>query len=128
MNTVESRHAMKVPLKGRFDNPVLENIYARRSVREFTGDRVPDELVGQILRAGTYAPSGVNKQPWRFAVIRGRERIAGYGRRAKGLWVERCKDATHPDAIRLNRMMTSLTWKFSTTRRCSFSSSPFQKV
>lgn len=31
---------------------------------------VPDEMVDEILEAGRWAPSGMNNQPWRFAVIR----------------------------------------------------------
>ncbi|HNY64320.1 MAG TPA: nitroreductase [Deltaproteobacteria bacterium] len=44
----------------------------RRSVRKFTGEPVPDELVEDVLEAGRWAPSGLNNQPWRFAVIRDR--------------------------------------------------------
>ncbi|ADH85263.1 nitroreductase family protein [Desulfurivibrio alkaliphilus] len=54
-------------------NPVLEAIYRRRSVREFTPEEVsPDELQ-EIVRAGIWAPSGLNNQPWRFVLIRAEE-------------------------------------------------------
>jgi len=49
---------------------VLEGIYTRRSIRRFTGDPVPREQVVEIIRAGTWAPSGMNNQPWRFVVVR----------------------------------------------------------
>lgn len=52
------------------DNPVLEAIRSRRSVREFEDRDVPDELVEKLLTAGTWAPSGLNNQPWRFAVVK----------------------------------------------------------
>lgn len=42
----------------------------RRSVRKFTGESVSDETVDAVLEAGRWAPSGLNNQPWRFAVIR----------------------------------------------------------
>ncbi len=42
----------------------------RRSIRKFTGQAVPDNLIDEILDAGRWAPSGLNNQPWRFAVIR----------------------------------------------------------
>ena len=48
----------------------LEAIRTRRSIRKFKTDDVPDELIDQILTAGIWAPSGMNNQPWRFAVIR----------------------------------------------------------
>ncbi len=56
------------------DNPVLEAIYSRRSVRDYTEEPVPRELVYEIIRAGTWAPSGLNNQPWRFAIVQEREK------------------------------------------------------
>ena len=41
----------------------------RRSVRAFTPQTVQDETIDAILEAGQWAPSGLNNQPWRFAVI-----------------------------------------------------------
>ncbi len=49
---------------------VLDVIRTRRSVREFTDQQVSDGQIEQILEAGRWAPSGLNNQPWRFAVIR----------------------------------------------------------
>ena len=51
----------------------LEAIRTRRSIRKFKTDDIPDEWIDQILTAGTWAPSGMNNQPWRFAVIRNRK-------------------------------------------------------
>jgi nitroreductase len=48
----------------------LEAIRTRRSIRKFKTDDVPDAWIDQILTAGIWAPSGMNNQPWRFAVIR----------------------------------------------------------
>jgi len=53
----------------RNDNPLIETIKARRSIRQFTKEMVSDELVNQILESGVWAPSGKNNQPWKFAVI-----------------------------------------------------------
>ena len=52
------------------DNPVLEAIKKRRSVREFEAKDVPDEIIEKIIEAGTWAPSGLNNQPWRFTVVK----------------------------------------------------------
>ena len=49
---------------------VAEAIEKRRSIRKFKPDPVPDELINQILEAGRLAPSGTNRQPWRFQVIK----------------------------------------------------------
>ncbi|NLB65900.1 MAG: nitroreductase [Lentisphaerae bacterium] len=42
----------------------------RRSVRAYKPEAVPEELLQQVLEAGRLAPSAVNKQPWRFVVVR----------------------------------------------------------
>ncbi len=75
-------------------SPVLEAIYSRRSIREYTTEEVDRELLQQIVEAGLWAPSGLNNQPWRFVIVRDgdmREQLAEqthYGhivRAAKGL-------------------------------------------
>jgi nitroreductase len=50
-------------------NPVLDAIYKRRSVRDFTADLIERDTLIEIIRAGTWAPSGLNNQPWRFAIV-----------------------------------------------------------
>ena len=52
---------------------VLEAIRTRRSIRKFRDQDVPDELIEKILTAGIWAPSGMDNQPWRFAVIRDKQ-------------------------------------------------------
>jgi iodotyrosine deiodinase len=41
----------------------------RRSVRNFSAEPVPRSLVVNALRAAASAPSGANRQPWRFVVV-----------------------------------------------------------
>ena len=48
-------------------------IYSRRSVRKYSGQPVPDEILEEILQAGLAAPSAVNLQPWYFVAIQSRE-------------------------------------------------------
>ncbi len=45
-------------------------IKSRRSIRKFLRQSVPDETVDVVLDAARWAPSGLNNQPWRFAVVR----------------------------------------------------------
>jgi len=52
---------------------VKKAIETRRSIRHFRPDNVPDELIKQMLEAARLAPSGSNRQPWRFLVIRDKE-------------------------------------------------------
>jgi nitroreductase len=49
---------------------VLTAIAARRSIRAFKPTSVSDEALQAILTAATQAPSGKNRQPWRFVVVR----------------------------------------------------------
>ena len=51
---------------------VKEVIFARRSIRDFKSDPVPKELIEEILKAGIWAPSNSNRQPWEFIVIAGK--------------------------------------------------------
>jgi nitroreductase len=51
-------------------SPVLEAIYRRRSIREFTEAEISVEHLREIIRAGMWAPSGLNNQPWRFVTVR----------------------------------------------------------
>jgi len=55
---------------------ILEIIRARRSIRKFRPEAVSSELIEKILEAGRWAPSGLNNQPWRFAVITSRTTIS----------------------------------------------------
>lgn len=52
----------------------LEAIAARRSIRRFRDETLPDDVLQTILEAGTLAPSGKNRQPWRFVVVSGEQR------------------------------------------------------
>lgn len=49
--------------------PILEAIYSRRSIREYTEEKVSADDLKEIIRAGIWAPSGLNNQPWRFVII-----------------------------------------------------------
>ncbi|MEN8140244.1 MAG: nitroreductase [Thermodesulfobacteriota bacterium] len=48
---------------------ILEALRQRRSRREFAPDPVAMEELEEIIRAGIWAPSGLNNQPWRFVII-----------------------------------------------------------
>jgi nitroreductase len=44
-------------------------ITARRNVREFTGEPIPDSDLDRVLEAARIAPSSQNHQPWDFVVV-----------------------------------------------------------
>lgn len=49
----------------------LVAITARRSIREYENRPVARETLEAILESATKAPSGKNRQPWRFVVLQG---------------------------------------------------------
>lgn len=49
---------------------IFELIRTRRSIRKFTGAPVSDEVINKIIEAGTWAPSGMNNQPWKFGIVK----------------------------------------------------------
>ena len=72
--------SMLTCLAGFAQNPVLDNIFSRKSVRSYTEQDVTPAQVETILKAAMAAPSGMNVQPWRFVVIRNqdtKDKIAG---------------------------------------------------
>jgi nitroreductase len=48
---------------------LLEGIYSRRSIRQYTDQPLEREHLLEIIKAGTWAPSGLNNQPWRFVIV-----------------------------------------------------------
>lgn len=63
---------------GRDDNTaqtgvdVLAALHHRRSVRKYTGERIPDEKIERVLEAGLLAASGRGLRPWELVVVRER--------------------------------------------------------
>lgn len=48
----------------------LESARRRRTVREYAPDPVPIDIVDAAIEAAASAPSGANRQPWKFVVVR----------------------------------------------------------
>lgn len=69
---------------------LIELMETRRSVRKFRSDPVPDDMVEKIVRCGTYAPSGMNRQPQVIIAVTNKEmrdKLAESNRRIGG-WKE----------------------------------------
>ncbi|MCX8032984.1 MAG: nitroreductase family protein [Thermoleophilia bacterium] len=112
----------------------MEAIFTRRSVRKYSEDPVPDELVIKILRAAMAAPSAGNQQPWQFVVVRRRDLLeemaqvspyAGMTREAalaivvcgdlareerKGFWVQDCAAATQNLLLAAHALGLGAVW------------------
>ncbi len=80
---------------------LLDTLASRRSVRHFSSDPVPRELVDTAIATAATAPSGANQQPWRFVVVSNadvkrrireaaeREERENYDRRFPDAWKRR---------------------------------------
>ena len=44
-------------------------IFKRKSVRKFKDEKVPEDVIESLLKAGMQAPSACNAQPWEFIVV-----------------------------------------------------------
>ena len=51
----------------------FENLLTRRSIRQYKQDPIPEEVLNKILEAGTYAPTGMNKQAPIIIAVTNRE-------------------------------------------------------
>jgi len=52
---------------------LLDVILSRRSIRKYENKEIPQEILQQILESGRWAPSAINRQPFRFVVVKDRE-------------------------------------------------------
>lgn len=57
-----------------FKKKFYELIESRKSIRKFKSQLIPKETLEKILLAGMHAPSGKNRQNWRFYVLQGEKR------------------------------------------------------
>ena len=79
---------------------LLQQSQQRRSVRDFSSQNVPIEVVKNCIKTAASAPSGANKQPWHFSLVQDKKikkeiRIAAereekqfYEHRASKEWLE----------------------------------------
>ena len=78
----------------------MQLMLSRRSIRDFSSKDVPDNVIENILKTAISAPSGANKQPWSFVVVKSKGlknkiRIAAekeekkfYSQRATDEWLD----------------------------------------
>jgi nitroreductase len=56
-------------------NPSLDFIFKRRSVRKYSNQGIPAQMLSDLLEAGMAAPSARATDPWHFIVITERETL-----------------------------------------------------
>jgi len=113
---------------------VIDAVMSRRSIRRYTKEQVPDDIVGQLLQAAMSAPSAGNEQPWQFVVVRQRAildaipsihpysmmlkeaalgiAVCGDLKREvhKGFWVQDCSAATQNMLIAAHGLGLGAVW------------------
>lgn len=65
----------KIPDEKLIENSseFLNTILQRRTVREFSTEPVPEQVILNLIQSAASAPSGANKQPWFFYLIKDRK-------------------------------------------------------
>ena len=78
----------------------LNEIITRRTIREFSDRIVPIDIINNCIKTAASAPSGANKQPWQFVIVKDsgiktkireaaeKEEKEFYGHRATKEWLE----------------------------------------
>jgi nitroreductase len=91
------------------DVPLLEGIRTARAIRRLKPDPVPKALIRKVCEAGTFAPSGGNRQPWMFIAVTEPERRAWVADRYRPAFhryiapaLEAARSPDHPEAKRRN--------------------------
>ncbi len=84
-------------------NEVLETIYQRRSVRQFSDQPVRDEDISLVLNAANHAPSAHNSQSWKFVILKGVKR-----RELAELVIARSKEYSKPTSALLRMAARSI--------------------
>ena len=112
----------------------IETILTRRSIRAYTGQPIPAELVELLLKAAMQAPSAGNQQAWQFVVLTDRVRLNAlaevlpYGKmlttaplsivvcgdlaieKSKGYWVQDCSAATQNILLAAHSLGLGAVW------------------
>ena len=91
------------------DLRLFEALRTTRAIRRLKPDPVPMSLIRKVCEAGTWAPSGGNRQPWYFIAVTDPERRAFIAERYRTAFtgyiapaVEAAKAPDFPDAKRKN--------------------------
>src|SRR5437870_13496859 len=91
------------------DVPLLEGIRTTRALRRLKPDPVPRALIRKVCEAGTFAPSGGNRQPWFFIAVTEPERKRWIADRYRPTFhayiqkaLEASKDPAYPEQKRRN--------------------------
>jgi nitroreductase len=82
---------------------LVDAIFGRRSVRDFTDEPIGEGTVRTLIQAAIQAPSAMNCQPWAFIVIQDKGLLKKFSDRAKWLCAQAFK--TEPSTETLQQML-----------------------
>ena len=51
-------------------NDFFQMMKTRRTVRDFSRENIPESVIKNALKIAASAPSGANKQPWHFVIVK----------------------------------------------------------
>lgn len=71
---------------------LMDAIYHRRAVREFTHEPVEPRLIRSVIAAAVQAPSAMNRQPWSFVVVEDQAALERTSRNAKALLLKTVRE------------------------------------
>src|SRR5439155_20771748 len=81
------------------DPGVFETLYTSRALRRFKPDPVPEEVIFQLRDAPIRAPTGHNKQDWRFVIVTDPEAKRKMQEWSQKAWKAAFADYQDDDAI-----------------------------
>ncbi|MGD2246675.1 MAG: nitroreductase family protein [Candidatus Aminicenantes bacterium] len=87
---------------------IFNTIKNRRTVRKFKDTPVPREHVLKVLDAARFAPTAGNQQPWKFLVIRNREKLNHLQKEALSWYLEGYKIKRNPTDEQLSKASDQL--------------------
>jgi nitroreductase len=79
---------------------LMDGLYQRRSVREFSAERVTRDAVFGLIDAAVQAPSAMNEQPWSFTVVSDKASLSQISRKAKAHMLEAFGEGSHLNHFR----------------------------
>jgi len=68
------RHPVPLVFEGASAMEFYDVIKTRRSVRRFLKKAIPVDVLDRVLEAAGVAPSGGDRQPWRFVVVKDKQK------------------------------------------------------
>jgi nitroreductase len=89
--------------------PLLEGLRTTRAIRRLRPDPVPRALIRKVCEAGTFAPSGGNRQPWVFVAVDDVEKRRWVAERYRPVFqryiqpaIDRAERENFPDHLKRN--------------------------